>query len=127
MVSSSDLGSKNCTSLRILSPESLLDNISLRYHQAFDRETQKHQDCGIYTWVGTVLVAVNPFKRFNIYDDSQIQNHFRKSIAHADPHPFGVASHAFCTMHKHHMPQSIIISGESGAGKLIPSIISLFH
>ena len=112
------VGVKNASSLADLSPESFLNNLQQRYDSAFSKEGNSEDGgCGIYTWVGTVLVAVNPYKRLNVYGPSHIDHHYRKTIAHADPHPYGIASHAYCSMQKTKSPQSVIISGESGSGK----------
>ena len=112
------LAVKNATSLTDLSPDAFMTNLKQRYDGAFSKEGNSEDGgCGIYTWVGTVLVAVNPYSRLNVYGHSHIDHHYRKTIAHADPHPYGIASHAYCSMQKTKSPQSVIISGESGSGK----------
>jgi myosin heavy subunit len=113
-------GVKNNTSLPELNAESLVRNLRERYHRAYHHQVQDGEDdggSGIYTWTGTVLLAVNPYQRLNVYGDSQIEHHFQKTITQADPHPFGIASHAFQTLNKSKSAQSIVVSGESGAGK----------
>ena len=112
----------NATALHNLTPWNFVENLRLRYEDAF---TDKNKAAGIYTWVGTVLVAVNPYKSLNCYGPEYVDHHFRKTIAHADPHPFGTAAHAYCSLQKTKMNQSIIISGESGAGKTETSKIVL--
>jgi len=73
----------------------------------------------IYTFVGTILVAVNPFQRLNIYTENII-NKFRAAARRAEPlepHVFAVAALALEHMQQHKKSQSVLISGESGAGK----------
>ncbi|KAK1935940.1 putative WD40 repeat myosin-like protein [Babesia divergens] len=71
----------------------------------------------IYTFTGKILIAVNPFKTIaGLYDDSTIL----KYLGNADiaaPHVFGVARDAYNSMTKNDVSQTILISGESGAGK----------
>lgn len=113
-------GVKNSTSLPELNAASLVRNVKERYHKAYHHGGHAGEDeggSGIYTWTGTVLLAVNPYQRLNVYGDSQIEHHFAKTITQADPHPFGIASHAFQTLNKTKSAQSIVVSGESGAGK----------
>lgn len=113
-------GVKNNTSLPELNEASLVRNLSERYTRAYTSKGHGGEDeggSGIYTWTGTVLLAVNPYQRLNVYGDSQIEHHFSKTITQADPHPFGIASHAFQTLNKTKSAQSIVVSGESGAGK----------
>ena len=109
-------GVKNATSLPELNAQSLVRNIKERYQRAYQQQ-EDEGGSGIYTWTGTVLLAVNPYQRLNVYGDTQIQHHFAKTITQADPHPFGIASHAYCTLNKTKSAQSIVVSGESGAGK----------
>ena len=113
-------GVKNNTSLPELNESSLVRNLKERYQRAYSSKAHSGEDeggSGIYTWTGTVLLAVNPYQRLNVYGDSQIEHHFSKTITQADPHPFGIASHAFQTLNKTKSAQSIVVSGESGAGK----------
>ena len=113
-------GVKNNTSLPELNAVSLVRNLKERYHRAYHQHGQDGEDeggSGIYTWTGTVLLAINPYQRLNVYGDSQIEHHFQKTITQADPHPFGIASHAYQTLNKTKSAQSIVVSGESGAGK----------
>ena len=111
-------GVKNATSLPELNSTSLIKNLKHRYHRAYNRhEDNDEGGSGIYTWTGTVLLAVNPYQSLNVYGDTQVSHHFSKTITQADPHPFGIASHAFQQLNKTRGPQSIVVSGESGAGK----------
>ena len=113
-------GVKNNTSLPELNAKSLVRNLKERYHKAYlhkGHEAEGDGGSGIYTWTGTVLLAINPYQRLNVYGDTQVEHHFAKTITQADPHPFGIASHAVQTLNKTKSAQSIVVSGESGAGK----------
>ncbi|KAL3924330.1 MAG: hypothetical protein SGILL_001113 [Bacillariaceae sp.] len=82
----------------------------------------------IYTWTGPVLIAVNPFERLPLYTD-EIREHYRSeglfrsqgmgnSKGDIDPHVFAVADRSYRQMMAEgRKSQSILISGESGAGK----------
>ena len=72
----------------------------------------------IYTSVGPILVAVNPFKWIpGIYDENVMMKYFREETdLTTDPHVFAIANEAFKGL-QFKRNQSLIISGESGAGK----------
>ena len=81
----------------------------------------------IYTSVSSILVAVNPFKPLPIYADDTLEQYlprFRQTkregnanSGKAPPHIYTVASAAYYNLHKAGANQSVLISGESGAGK----------
>ncbi|NWY38620.1 MYO6 protein, partial [Sylvia atricapilla] len=96
----------NC-SLMYLNEATLLHNIKVRYSK--DR---------IYTYVANILIAVNPY--FDIpkfYSSDTIKKYQGKSLGTLPPHVFAIADKAFRDMKVLKMSQSIIVSGESGAGK----------
>lgn len=72
----------------------------------------------VYTGIGPILVALNPFKWItNLYDDDIKFLYANKKRNMSDnPHVFGIAQEAFSGLHMG-KDQSLIISGESGAGK----------
>jgi myosin I len=74
-------------------------------------------DC-IYTRIGHVLVAVNPYKWLPIYDGETMRSYIGKNRMDVVPHVFEVAESAFRTMVSDEEDQCVIISGESGAGPL---------
>uniref|UniRef100_A0A4X2L8N5 Unconventional myosin-VI n=1 Tax=Vombatus ursinus TaxID=29139 RepID=A0A4X2L8N5_VOMUR len=96
----------NC-SLMYLNEATLLHNIKVRYSK--DR---------IYTYVANILIAVNPYFDIpKIYSSETIKQYQGKSLGVLPPHVFAVADKAFRDMKVLKMSQSIIVSGESGAGK----------
>ncbi|KHJ48663.1 myosin head [Trichuris suis] len=73
----------------------------------------------IYTYCGIVLVAVNPYQECDLYNDVIKQLYCRKNVRQLDPHIYAVAEEAFASMNSFKKNQSIIVSGESGAGKTV--------
>ncbi|KAJ7381114.1 hypothetical protein OS493_004712 [Desmophyllum pertusum] len=72
----------------------------------------------IYTHIGMVLVAVNPYQLYPIYGTHHIDKYSQQTdVTLLPPHIFSTAQHAFTSMKRRLQNQSIIISGESGAGK----------
>ncbi|XP_061063663.1 unconventional myosin-VI isoform X3 [Eubalaena glacialis] len=96
----------NC-SLMYLNEATLLHNIKVRYSK--DR---------IYTYVANILIAVNPYFDIpKIYSSETIKSYQGKSLGTMPPHVFAIADKAFRDMKVLKMSQSVIVSGESGAGK----------
>lgn len=71
----------------------------------------------IYTYSGIVLIAVNPFQRVALYGPEAIQAYTVKNKIELEPHLFAIAQEAHVRMRKDNIGQTIIVSGESGAGK----------
>jgi myosin-5 len=81
----------------------------------------------IYTWTGPVLIAVNPFQRLALYTSEILEQYRRDGLLRAqgmqagedlEPHVFAIADHSYRQMMSEaRKSQSILISGESGAGK----------
>lgn len=71
----------------------------------------------IYTYSGLFLVAINPYKWLPIYTDNDIQMYRNKKRPECPPHIYAIADQAFHQMMEHDEDQSILITGESGAGK----------
>uniref|UniRef100_A0A663EYG0 Myosin motor domain-containing protein n=1 Tax=Aquila chrysaetos chrysaetos TaxID=223781 RepID=A0A663EYG0_AQUCH len=71
----------------------------------------------IYTYCGVILVAINPYKPLPIYEEEVIYAYSGHEIGDMDPHIFALAEEAYKQMVRFGKNQSLIISGESGAGK----------
>lgn len=98
--------SDNLTSLTQLTEQTLLAALNKRY-----------QDNHIYTDVGDILVAVNPFRAIPVYTEAWSQAYSRPDVNSLAPHIFKVASRAYNAMLSERKDQVCVISGESGAGK----------
>ncbi|CAG2116905.1 unnamed protein product, partial [Medioppia subpectinata] len=78
------------------------------------------EQSAIYTWCGIVLVAINPFCDLEIYGEETIQTyHKSQGAAQLDPHIYAVSEDAYSKLERDDRNQSIIVSGESGAGKTV--------
>ncbi|KAI3941654.1 hypothetical protein MKX01_018244 [Papaver californicum] len=97
-------GVDNLMQLSYLHEPSVLYNLQYRYNQDI-----------IYTKAGPVLVAINPFKKVPLYGNDYIEAYRRKSTD--SPHVYAITDTAIREMTRDEVNQSIIISGESGAGK----------
>lgn len=96
----------NCE-LMFLNESTLLNNILTRY--------KKNK---IYTYVANILLAVNPYEDIkDMYSSNTIKKYQGKSLGELPPHVFAIADKAFRDMKSLKQSQSIIVSGESGAGK----------
>ncbi|XP_064898034.1 unconventional myosin-Vb-like [Columba livia] len=71
----------------------------------------------IYTYCGIILVAINPYKPLPIYEEEVIYAYSGREMGDMDPHIFALAEEAYKQMVRFGKNQSLIISGESGAGK----------
>ncbi|XP_034685365.1 myosin-6-like isoform X2 [Vitis riparia] len=72
----------------------------------------------IYTYTGSILIAVNPFQRLpHLYDNHVMEQYKGAVFGELSPHPFAVADSAYRLMINDGVSQSILVSGESGAGK----------
>jgi myosin heavy subunit len=70
----------------------------------------------IYTSIGHVLVACNPYKWLNIYDEDHMKKYTMQQRVDVTPHIFATAEAAYRNMIQEEDNQCVIISGESGAG-----------
>ncbi|XP_044074657.1 unconventional myosin-VIIb-like [Siniperca chuatsi] len=89
-----------------MSEAGLLRNLMLRHKQGI-----------IYTYTGSVLVAVNPYQDFPIYSDDKVKLYHGRKLGELPPHIFAIAESCYSNMKRNLKNQCCIISGESGAGK----------
>jgi len=97
---------EDMSNLTYLNDASVLFNLKGRYVERL-----------IYTYSGLFCIAVNPYKRFPIYTMRTVGLYRGKRRNEVPPHIFAIAEgsyHAMCLKAKN---QSILITGESGAGK----------
>uniref|UniRef100_A0A3Q1CWP7 Myosin IHa n=1 Tax=Amphiprion ocellaris TaxID=80972 RepID=A0A3Q1CWP7_AMPOC len=71
----------------------------------------------IYTYVGTLIVSVNPYKELDIYNKKQMDTYMGVNFFELPPHIYALADNAYHTMLTEFNNHFILISGESGAGK----------
>ena len=102
----SRLDSDNLTSLQELTERALLSATKQRY-----------ANNQIYTDVGDILVAVNPFQDLPMYGEEWSVAYSGPDVSGLAPHIYRVAARAFNAMVQGKKDQVCVISGESGAGK----------
>ncbi|KAI9677563.1 MAG: Myosin type-2 heavy chain 1 [Caeruleum heppii] len=101
--------SDDLTNLSHLNEPAVLQAIKLRYSQK-----------EIYTYSGIVLIATNPFARVDsLYVPGMVQVYAGKQRSSQAPHLFAIAEEAFTDMLRDNSNQTIVVSGESGAGKTV--------
>ncbi|XP_074071029.1 unconventional myosin-VIIb [Macrotis lagotis] len=103
---SSAQGVEDMILLGDLNEAGMVHNLLIRY--------QEHK---IYTYTGSILVAVNPYQVLPIYTLDQIQLYYNRRVGELPPHVFAIANSCYFSMKKNKRDQCCIISGESGAGK----------
>ncbi|RUS28033.1 P-loop containing nucleoside triphosphate hydrolase protein [Jimgerdemannia flammicorona] len=96
------------TNLSYLNEPAVLNTIRTRYLQR-----------NIYTYSGIVLIAANPFDRVPLYEPEIIQLYSGKRRGELEPHLFAIAEDAYRCMIREGTNQTIVVSGESGAGKTV--------
>ncbi|EMP37836.1 Myosin-Ic [Chelonia mydas] len=71
----------------------------------------------IYTYIGSVLVSVNPYKDLEIYSKQHMERYRGVSFYEVSPHLYAIADNSYRSLRIERKDQCILISGESGAGK----------
>ncbi|CAJ0600448.1 unnamed protein product [Cylicocyclus nassatus] len=97
---------EDMSNLTFLNDASVLHNLRARYSSML-----------IYTYSGLFCVVINPYKRLPIYTDSVAQMFMGKRKTEMPPHLFAVSDEAYRNMLINKENQSMLITGESGAGK----------
>ncbi|KAL8150294.1 hypothetical protein V2J09_020102 [Rumex salicifolius] len=106
-VDAPDGGEDDMTKLSYLHEPGVLQNLATRYSLN-----------EIYTYTGNILIAVNPFQRLPHIYDSQMMAHYKGApLGELSPHVFAIADVAYRAMIHEGKSNSILVSGESGAGK----------
>ncbi|KAK1331743.1 LOW QUALITY PROTEIN: hypothetical protein QTO34_009718 [Cnephaeus nilssonii] len=100
-------GVEDMTQLEDLQETTVLSNLKTRFERNL-----------IYqTYIGSILVSVNPYRMFGIYGLEQVHQYSGRALGENPPHLFAIANLAFAKMLDAKQNQCIIISGESGSGK----------
>ncbi|KAJ8922250.1 hypothetical protein NQ315_004187 [Exocentrus adspersus] len=88
------------------SEDAFVDNLQKRFKEDV-----------IYTYIGPVLVSVNPYKELDIYGPKDVKDYDNKHFFEVPPHVFAITDTAYRSLKEENREQCILISGESGAGK----------
>jgi myosin heavy subunit len=106
----------NLTSISELQEPIVLLNLRKRYQK----------NC-FYTYIGPILIAVNPYRKLGIYSAKHIEQYRTGQRDALPPHVFAIAQEAYRALRLESMSQSILVSGESGAGKTETTRLLLQH
>eukprot|EP01114_Cavostelium_apophysatum_P016651 TRINITY_DN4783_c0_g1_i3.p1 TRINITY_DN4783_c0_g1~~TRINITY_DN4783_c0_g1_i3.p1 ORF type:complete len:1580 (-),score=460.18 TRINITY_DN4783_c0_g1_i3:46-4674(-) len=99
-------GVDDMTQLSYLHEPAILHNLSTRYSLNI-----------IYTYTGSILIAVNPYRNLNIFSKEVIDAYAGQPLGRLPAHVYAIADDAWRSMLQESANQSILVSGESGAGK----------
>uniref|UniRef100_A0A4W4FH05 Myosin IXB n=1 Tax=Electrophorus electricus TaxID=8005 RepID=A0A4W4FH05_ELEEL len=92
--------------LPTLTEDTILENLRRRFKKK-----------KIYTYAGSILVAINPFKFLPIYNPKYVKMYENHQLGKLEPHIFAIADVSYYAMLRKRINQCIVISGESGSGK----------
>ncbi|XP_074106342.1 myosin heavy chain isoform X7 [Cotesia typhae] len=97
---------EDMSNLTYLNDASVLHNLKQRYYHKL-----------IYTYSGLFCVAINPYKRYPVYTTRCAKLYRGKRRSEVPPHIFAISDGAYVNMLTNSENQSMLITGESGAGK----------
>ncbi|XP_006859522.1 PREDICTED: unconventional myosin-Ia [Chrysochloris asiatica] len=100
------IGVEDLILLEPLAEESLLKNLQLRY-----------ENKEIYTYIGNVVISVNPYQQLPIYGPEFIAKYRDYTFYELKPHIYALANVAYQSLRDRDRDQCILITGESGSGK----------
>ncbi|XP_074158926.1 unconventional myosin-Ib isoform X1 [Sminthopsis crassicaudata] len=92
--------------LEPLNEESFIDNLKKRFD---------HNE--IYTYIGSVVISVNPYRSLPIYSPEKVEDYRNRNFYELSPHIFALSDEAYRSLRDQDKDQCILITGESGAGK----------
>uniref|UniRef100_A0A8C6LYI4 Myosin ID n=1 Tax=Nothobranchius furzeri TaxID=105023 RepID=A0A8C6LYI4_NOTFU len=101
-----EFGKADFVLLDTVSMEEFMANLKLRFEKG-----------RIYSYIGEVVVSVNPYRAMNIYGRDTIEQYKGRELYERPPHLFAIADAAYKAMKRRNKDTCIVISGESGAGK----------
>uniref|UniRef100_A0A3B4FTR7 Unconventional myosin-IXa-like n=1 Tax=Pundamilia nyererei TaxID=303518 RepID=A0A3B4FTR7_9CICH len=99
-----------------LTERALLESLRARFRQE-----------KIYTYVGSILIVINPFQFLPIYNPKYVKMYDNHTLGKLEPHIYAVADVAYHTMLQRRKNQCIVISGESGSGKTQSTNFLIHH
>uniref|UniRef100_A0A3B3RFJ9 Myosin VIIBb n=1 Tax=Paramormyrops kingsleyae TaxID=1676925 RepID=A0A3B3RFJ9_9TELE len=117
------LSKKNEASLRPMHPTSVegVDDMirlgDLNEAGLLRNLLMRHRQGVIYTYTGSILLAVNPYQVLPIYTAEHVRLYHGAQLGKLPPHVFAIADSCYRDMQRHRRDQCCVISGESGAGK----------
>lgn len=103
------IGQQDLSALSYLHEPAVLHNLKVRF-----KERQS-----IYTYCGIILVAINPYADLPLYGPDIIHAYRGHTIGELEPHIFALAEEAYTKLEREKCDLSIVVSGESGAGKTV--------
>uniref|UniRef100_A0A8C9QWT9 Unconventional myosin-Id n=1 Tax=Scleropages formosus TaxID=113540 RepID=A0A8C9QWT9_SCLFO len=101
-----EFGKADFVLLDDVSMDEFMENLRIRFEKG-----------RIYTYIGEVVVSVNPYRAMNIYGRDTIEQYKGRELYERPPHLFAIADAAYKAMKRRNKDTCIVISGESGAGK----------
>ncbi|XP_037828128.1 unconventional myosin-VIIa-like, partial [Lucilia sericata] len=100
------VGESDMTDITEIDEIGINNNLKLRYENEI-----------IYTYTGSILVAVNPYKPLQIFSKNYVLKYHGQKFGSHEPHVFALAEASYRSIIDDDISQSVVISGESGAGK----------
>uniref|UniRef100_A0A8C3ATY2 Myosin IG n=1 Tax=Cyclopterus lumpus TaxID=8103 RepID=A0A8C3ATY2_CYCLU len=101
-----EFGKSDFVLLDEVTMEQFMENLKLRFEKG-----------RIYTYIGEVVVSVNPYRQMDIYGKDTIDAYRGRELYENPPHLYAVSDAAYKAMKRRAKDTCIVISGESGAGK----------
>ncbi|XP_032879637.1 unconventional myosin-Ib isoform X3 [Amblyraja radiata] len=92
--------------LEPLTEDTFLENLKKRFDH-----------CEIYTYIGDVVISVNPYRPLPIYTPAKVEEYRNRNFYELSPHIYALADEAYRSLRDQDKDQCILITGESGAGK----------
>ncbi|XP_037705037.1 unconventional myosin-Ib isoform X6 [Choloepus didactylus] len=92
--------------LEPLNEDTFIDNLRKRFD---------HNE--VYTYIGSVLVSVNPYRSLPIYSPEKVEEYRNRNFYELSPHIYALSDEVYRSLRDQDKDQCILITGESGAGK----------
>ncbi|XP_039752928.1 unconventional myosin ID [Pararge aegeria] len=106
MTTQPEVGVSDFVLLDNLTTDNFIENLHLRF-----------QHNKIYTYIGEVLVSVNPYKNLDIYGQQHMAQYRGREMFEVPPHVYAVADACQRVLRQQGRDTCVLISGESGSGK----------